>query len=226
MEAFEVTAPAVSNFMAEQLRFPSGPWAGFTARLLNSRNQGLIERAIELLEVQPGHRVLDIGFGGAMSLSLLVGLVSHGRVVGIDPSPDMVRRAGRVLDDELLSGRLALEVAGVEAIPCADQSIDRALTVQTVYFWDHIGAGLSEILRVLVPGGRLAVGMMDRQLQEECDFERRGYHVVGRNDLRRRMLDAGFDTVRINPGPPGGPLVLVGQRPGRSGTLSMDGRGA
>lgn len=211
-EAGAMNVAAVSDLLADQLRFPSGPLAPMTARLLNHRNLALIERSIRLLGVRPGQRVLDIGFGGAVSLVLLLRRAAGGHVCGIDPSPDMVRRAGRLLAGDVAAGRLALEVAAADAIPCADGSVDRVLTVQTVYFWDDILQGLGEVHRVLAPGGRLAVGMMPRDAQEHHGFARRGYHVLGADDLGVLMKDAGFDAVTTAPGPDDGPVVLGGRR--------------
>jgi arsenite methyltransferase len=211
-EAGEVNVAAVSDLLADQLRLPSGPLAPFTARLLNHRNLALIERSIRLLDVQPGQRVLDIGFGGAVSLVLLLQRAAGGHVCGIDPSPEMVSRALRMMSADVAAGRLALEVAGAGAIPCGDASVDRVLTVQTVYFWDDLGEGLGEIARVLAPGGRLAIGMMPRSAQEHNGFVRRGYHVLGADDLAALMEGAGFEAVTAAPGPADDPVVLVGRR--------------
>lgn len=204
---------AMSDLMADQLRLPSGPMAPFTAVLLNRRNRSLIHRAIRALDVGPGQRVLDIGFGGAISLLELLRRATGGHVWGIDPSPDMVRRAARLLCEDVSSGRLSLEVAGAGAVPCGDASLDRVLTVQTVYFWDDLRRGIGEIARVLVPGGRLAVGMMPRVAQEHYGFGRRGYHVLGVDDLAALLDEGGFDDVTCAPGPPDGPVVLVSRRP-------------
>ena len=213
MEAAEVGRPTLSDAMADQLRLPSGPMAPFTAILLNHRNRSLIQRAIQALDVRPGQRVLDIGFGGAVSLAVLLHRVAGGHVCGIDPSPDMVCRASRLLADEVASGRLSLDVAGAGAIPCGDALFDRVLTVQTVYFWDDLGAGLGEIARVLAPEGRVAIGMMARAAQEHHGFHRRGYHVLDADALALLLAGAGFDEISCSAAPGDGPVVVVARRP-------------
>lgn len=212
MEAAEVGG-AVSDAMADQLRLPSGPMAPFTAALLNHRNRPLIQRAIQALDVRVGHRALDVGFGGAVSLAVLLRRVAGGHVCGVDPSPDMVCRASRLFAGDLASGRLSLDVAGAGAIPCGDASFDRVLTVQTVYFWDDLAAGLGEIARVLAPEGRVAIGIMPRDAQEHHGFRRRGYNVVGADDLASLLAGAGFDEITSSTGPDDGPVVVVARRP-------------
>lgn len=206
---------AVSDAMADQLRLPTGPMAPFTAVLLNHRNQALIQRCIQALDVRTGDWVLDVGFGGAVSLAVLLRRVAGagGHVCGIDPSPDMVCRASRLLAADVAAGRLWLEVAGVEAIPCADASLDHVLTVQTVYFWSDLRGGVGEVARVLRAGGRLAIGMMARDAQEEHDFHRRGYHVVGADDLATLLAGAGFDEIGSSAGTDDGSVVVVARRP-------------
>ncbi|MGQ0520684.1 MAG: class I SAM-dependent methyltransferase [Actinomycetota bacterium] len=205
-------SPAPAEAMADQLRLPSGPLAPVTAVLLNHRNRHLIERSIDALGVEPGSRVLDVGFGGAASLGLLLRRAAH--VCGIDPSPEMVRRARHLLGDDVAAGRLAVEVAAVDRIPFAAGHVDRVLTVQTVYFWADTRAGLAEVRRVLAPGGTFVVAMMPRAAQEHHGFRELGYNVYGAGDLGALLEEAGFlDVAGDGAGGPDDPVVLVARRP-------------
>jgi ubiquinone/menaquinone biosynthesis C-methylase UbiE len=49
-----------------------------------------------------------------------------------------------------------ISVAGVDNLPYADASFDKALCVHVVYFWNDIGAAFRETSRILRPGGRAA----------------------------------------------------------------------
>jgi protein-L-isoaspartate O-methyltransferase len=53
---------------------------------------------LRLLDVQAGHRVLEVGTGSGYSTALLAHLVGPcGRVSSVDIDPDLVARAGRLL---------------------------------------------------------------------------------------------------------------------------------
>lgn len=189
-----MTTPSFNEVMADQLRLPRGPLAPFTARLLNHRNQALIERAVAALDVHPGQRVLDVGFGGGLSLQLLVEGAA-GQVCGIEPSQEMVRRARRALAPDVSAGRVVVEVAPVDHIPFGAGHFHRVVSVQTVYFWSDLRRGLDEVARVMVHGGRLVLAMMVRPVQELYGFAERGYHVLGEEELAPLLWEAGFEDV-------------------------------
>lgn len=202
----------LADLVASQLRLPHGILAPFAARTLNRRNRQLIASAIDGLGVRAGQSVLDVGFGGALSLELLLQRVGEGRVAGVDPSVAMVQRARRRLVWDVPEGRLVLKVGSADALPFDDHEFDRVLTSQTVYFWGDVGAGLAELHRVLVPGGRCAVAMIPRPLQERHGFVERGYNVLSHTDLGLWLSLSGFE--RIVPcGPGSGPRwVLVASK--------------
>jgi arsenite methyltransferase len=204
---------SLADVVAGQLRMPHGVLAPLAARSLNKRNADLIRDAVEALDVGPGQSVLDVGFGGALSLRLLLHRVGDGRVYGIDPSAEMVRRAARLLAGDVRRGRLVVRTGTATAIPFGDGTFDRVLTSQTVYFWTDVPAGLDEIHRVLAPDGRCALAMMPRPVQESLGFAQRGYNLVSHADLGRWLAGSGF--VRVIP-PPCGPRsrwVLVARKP-------------
>lgn len=197
--------------LADQLRMPHGPLAAATAQLLNHRNRPLIERSIDALDVHPDHRVLDIGFGGGVSLSLLLGQVTSGEVRGVDPSWDMVRRARTMLRWSVATGRLAVDVAAVDALPFDDGAFDRLLSVQTVYFWADTAAGLAEIDRVTTPGGHVVLAMMCREDQEANGFIERGYRLFDEHDLGALLEQAGFTAITASR--QDGAVVLSAEKP-------------
>ena len=115
--------------------------------------------AIERLGVSPGDRILDIGFGGGVTFQLL--LERGAVVVGIDRSADAVDAAKSAHPKAIEAGRLEVRRGEVEGIPFEAGSFDGVLTVNTVYFWPDLEAGLTDILRVLKPGGRIVIAIRD-----------------------------------------------------------------
>lgn len=93
-------------------------------------------------------RALDLGCGDGR----LTGALRAARVVGADPSAVALERARRRAPD-----REWVETAPGEALPFADGSFDLALCADTLEHVQDVQGLLSEVRRVLVPGGRLAL---------------------------------------------------------------------
>lgn len=190
---------ALQDTTADQLRLPSGRMAAVAARSLNHRNRGLIERSVLAMHVGPGQRSLDVGFGGGLSLHLLLGQPEAGQVCGVDPSVDLVERAERIFHTAVSTARLELRVGSATNIPLALGRFERVLTCQTLYFWADVQEGLAELQRVLTPGGRLVIAMMPKPLQESFGFAERGYQVRSHEELNEELEEAGFTDVHAWP---------------------------
>lgn len=106
-------------------------------------------------KIHPGERVLDVGCGGGVDTILAGFLVGpKGTAVGVDLVPEMVARAERNL--ETTGARnVAFQNASGEALPFADRSFDIVLSNGAINLMPDKQAVLSEIERVLKPGGRL-----------------------------------------------------------------------
>lgn len=131
------------------------------ARLENRAKDEVFTRLFDNYVTQLGlpasARVLEIGCGtGAMLRSLARRPDFTGQAVGIDQSPVFVEAARRFAEAEGVGDRLAFHVGDAHAIAFEDRSFD-AVIVNTVM--SHVsapGTVLSEVARVLRPGGTAA----------------------------------------------------------------------
>jgi ubiquinone/menaquinone biosynthesis C-methylase UbiE len=114
---------------------------------------------VDLLDVQPEDRVLEVGFGPGVAIELIAARATRGLVAGVDPSDVMVRQATKRSWQAVEAGRVQLQQGTVSALPFPDSSFTKALALHSIYFWPSLEQGLRELYRVLSPGGRLAVGV-------------------------------------------------------------------
>ena len=102
--------------------------------------------------IAPGHRVLDVGCGTgvvARECARIVG--DSGSVTGLDLSDDMLSVARRISPD------IDWKQGDAGSLPFADSSFDRVLSQFALMFFPDRSLALTEMWRVLRPGGRLAV---------------------------------------------------------------------
>ncbi|MEQ4207588.1 methyltransferase domain-containing protein [Actinopolymorpha sp. B9G3] len=112
---------------------------------------------LDNLEVRPGDRVLEVGYGPGGLVRLLVERTDAVLIQGIDPSPDMRDVATRVNRAAAGEGRVDLRVGTAERTGLPDQSVDHVVSVNNVAIWPDLEAGLQEFHRVVRPGGTVVI---------------------------------------------------------------------
>jgi len=95
--------------------------------------------------------VLEVGAGSGLNFALYGAAVE--RVCAIDPSPELLRLAGKRIGDALMP--VSLVRASGEQLPFADAIFDTVVLTWTLCSIPHPVAALIEMRRVLKPGGGL-----------------------------------------------------------------------
>ena len=152
------TPPQLLRPLFQQFARPSG-WLGRIAGSLMAKGADDDRWLVDLLEVQPDDRVLEVGSGPGVAIELIAARATRGLVVGVDPSDVMVRQATRRNRQAVQDGRVQLRQGSVSELPFADSSFTKALALHSIYFWPSVETGLRELYRVLSPDGRLAIGV-------------------------------------------------------------------
>jgi SAM-dependent methyltransferase len=171
----EVLREAIQEEYAE---VAANPHRGFhfhtgrpLARMLEYADEWLIgipESSIEsfagtgnpftLGELRPGERVVDIGCGaGIDSLIAAKKVGPDGRVIGIDMTPPMLKKARQAADEMGLTN-MEFRKGYAEALPVADGWADVVISNGVLNLMPDKSAALEEMSRALKPNGRLQIG--------------------------------------------------------------------
>lgn len=112
--------------------------------------------------VRDGEAVLEVATGTGVQLVALARANPSGQVVGVELADGMLAQTRRRLRSGGLSGRVALERADARILPFADTSFDLVVCCYLLDLLprDDIPVVLSELKRVLRPGGRLVLADM------------------------------------------------------------------
>ena len=176
-------------------------------RLMNRHNAKLNAFAVQQLNLTSSDRVLEIGFGGGVTLPLLI--KQAGFVGGVDRSLDMVKRAKAIFSDAVSSGRAEFRQGTVEALPFEVSSFGKVCTVNTVYFWSSLDAGFLEIHRVLSPGGRVVVGFLPKERMDRLGMPIDIFTSRTPESVIAALTSAGFTDVRVERPEPSTPWNVI-----------------
>jgi ubiquinone biosynthesis O-methyltransferase len=113
---------------------------------------------LDLLGPVRGLSVLDVGCGDGVLASALAR--RGARVTGLDTDPQMLAAAHHRAKSESIELRLVRGRA--EALPFEGETFDRVVAVTVLCFVRETDRAISEIARILKPGGRLVIGELGR----------------------------------------------------------------
>ncbi len=142
----------------EMLNFGYYVWhnrAPFLA--INKAQRALAYRLISLLKIESGDAVVDIACGRGGTSDLLRGSTPAGSVCGIDLLPENIEIAQTIFSQ---GPRLKYVVGDAQDTPFGDSTFDKAMCCEAAFHFPDRLKFISEVARVLKPGGRLSM----------CDF--------------------------------------------------------
>lgn len=194
------------QFIAQQLRKPSGDFASKIAEKMNTGNKPLYDLTFRTLRLNDGDKLLEIGFGNGIHFNELLSLKKELQLYGIDYSADMVKLATVLNKQHIDSGKIVVTEGNSNQLPYEDQSFDLVFCNMVIYFWENPGDHLNEIHRVLKPGGRFCTGMRTKESMLEFPFTKFGFNLytvdewtslLAKNNFRVmntiRSIDPEFD---------------------------------
>jgi arsenite methyltransferase len=154
--------------------------------------------------LRPGEVVVDLGSGGGLDVFLSSKQVGPtGRAIGIDMTPAMLERARA---NAIAGGYTNVEfhLSTIDKIPLPDASVDCVISNCVLNLAPDKPAVFREIVRVLKPGGRLAVSdiALKHELPEAIAKSVAAYvgciaGAIRIEDYRTGLLAAGFEHVEI-----------------------------
>ena len=135
----------------EQLREEFNRWADSgKGESMEHDHWPITKPVLELMRIAPTDNLLDVGCGAGWLSRILAKGVPDGRVVGMDISDEMIHRARKASVDFT---NLVFVVGEVNEIPWEANFFDKAISVESSYYWPDPAKGIREIFRVLRHGG-------------------------------------------------------------------------
>ena len=115
------------------------------------------KKAIKELKDLAPKKVLDVATGTADVAIMVNKMLKTDKVVGIDISSGMLELGRKKIERLGLTDKIELKIGDSETISFVDSSFDAITVAFGVRNFENLERGLSEMLRVLKPGGKLVV---------------------------------------------------------------------
>lgn len=159
---------------------------------------------VALASMKVGETVVDLGSGGGFDCFLSAKQVgSSGKVIGVDMTSEMVSKARRNAE-KVAAENVEFRLGEIEHLPVADNTADIILSNCVINLSPDKPQVFREALRVLKPGGRLAISdiVAKTELPDEIQTNLQlvsacvgGAATIA--DTRRMLTEAGFSDIDI-----------------------------
>jgi arsenite methyltransferase len=156
--------------------------------------------------LKPGETVLDLGSGGGFDVFLAARAVGpEGQAIGVDMTASMIARA-RANAEKSAVANAEFRLGEIEHLPVADGTVDVVMSNCVINLSPEKPQVYREALRVLKPGGRLAISDVVATAPLPDAIKNDPAYLAGCvagaalvEDLRTMLTDAGFVDVAIRP---------------------------
>jgi ubiquinone/menaquinone biosynthesis C-methylase UbiE len=134
---------------------PRNPAVNYERFFVPAIGEPLARALIELAELRPGERVVDVACGTGLVTKLAAEQVGRAAVAGVDVNPGMLAVARDVASDSAIEWH----EASAEGLPLGDGTFDVAFCQMGLQFFPDRPGALRELRRVLTPGGRVVLNV-------------------------------------------------------------------
>ena len=176
---------------------PQGRMGRFMLKFMNLCHAPLTNWGLDLVGIQNGWTMLDIGCGGGATLQRLLNRSENAKVYGIDISEESVAKAIKV-NANVIDKQVFVQQGSAVELPYKDGVFDLVTAVETVYFWPNLSGCLQEVRRVLKPDGRFAIMVEVVEADSKWTNVVEGMTAYTPEQLKTLLDDAGFVQTKIH----------------------------
>lgn len=181
--------------LATQLSCPQNEEGIEVANMMHDSNIGMTRKTITALNIAKGDLILELGHGNCKHLSEILTGAENISYYGLEISELMKNEAAENNIAAIQGNQASFHLYDGKKIPFSENTFDKILTVNTIYFWENPETFIQEIYRVLKPNGLFAIGFADKNFMETLPFTSYGFNLYHKEKLNSLIGTTRFNMV-------------------------------
>lgn len=141
-------------------------------------------------QIRPESLILDVGCGWGRSITAVKYFQSDVEIVGVDTNQIRLEQAKMILSELEIDEKVFLEVGDADKLSFKENTFDTVISARLLQYVPNPSQTLAEFIRVLKPGGRLAVTVPNRH--NPIRYFTYSRVIYSRSDVRRWFEEAGL----------------------------------
>lgn len=173
--------------LAQQLSCPKGDNGVGVANMMHDSNFGMTKSAIDALKITDSDLVLELGHGNGKHINSVMQQAKNVSYYGLEISELMKEEA-----ESLQIPNSSFYIYDGENIPFEVDTFNKAMTVNTIYFWKAPIHLLNEVYRVLKTDGLFCVVFAQKEFMEMLPFTQHGFNLYDNAKLEELVKQTPF----------------------------------
>jgi ubiquinone/menaquinone biosynthesis C-methylase UbiE len=163
------------KFIGNNFGKPKGIIGVLMTKIMNIMNQKLYKSVLKNIKLETNNIILDIGFGNGYLIKKLFQKNIPIKIYGIEISNDMVNKVSLKNKLNIKNGKLTLLLENIEKTSFEDNTFDKIVTINTIYFWNNYEKCFSEIKRILKPNGIFLNLIYSKEFLDKIIYTKYGF---------------------------------------------------
>lgn len=174
-----------------QLSHPSGEKGIEIAALMHQSNIDMTRASIAALHIEDANVILEIGHGNCGHLNEVLSVAKELTYIGLEISKTMHIEAQKQLN-EVTANAAIFKLYDGNVLPFKYNTVDRIMTVNTIYFWKNPKEFLLEVYRVLKPKGLFVIAFAHKDFMEKLPFVKTKFQLYSPKSIELLIKESPF----------------------------------
>ncbi|MTI31975.1 class I SAM-dependent methyltransferase [Xanthovirga aplysinae] len=184
--------------IASQLSCPKGDSGIEMGKVMHKTNIGMTLSTIDSLNLSYKDILLELGHGNCGHLTEILNRAEDVKYMGLEISSLMQQEAEKLNLEAVKKKMASFTLYNGINIPFENNSIDKVMTVNTLYFWERPIDLLNEIYRVLKNGGKCSITFAQKRFMKNLTFVQHGFELYDTNKAKGLLAQTPFRILNIS----------------------------